>query len=453
MGNDLKGGDISQLVGGARVTKDIVIGVNEVVSLGTPSIASMSAPTISNGSSISLTGSSFGTKISNQAAPILFDHVNEAYENGVLNTHQSSFTDGQKIALLATDPQSLWAGGTVDGSLGAGLAPKLTKSLPGRGPNDLAHYVMNGIDSNLGWPTAYGGHSTPPGNKKLYVAWYLKVKYDTRYYWAIPQTTLTGTFIPGEPITTGSGITGTFLGISSRTTGNVANKLEFIFDGQDLSKTSNLKGQTITGSNSGATVVFPTNSDTSSNPGYVTPGTDKYIRVWDNPDGVSGLRFSWSQWEITGVDNSAGNKTYAGYLSAPVTPGSWHLMEFEYNGNTNQIKLSTDGQLLITLDTSLSIPDPNYSPSIALLGSNGQVEDFEVTEVDDIYMDNSFARVALSNQSSFANITHYELQQTTSWSNTSINFDMFVGALNTSNPIYAYVINEDGKVNSAGYQL
>lgn len=393
-----------------------------------PVINSAQIPSLDNGAQITLTGSGFSS-IAGNVAPILFDFTSEAYENGVLNTHQSQFKDGQAVLRPTEDPSTLWEKASNN--------VFVVSSLPARTPLSDAHYLMPGQNSFLGWPTAYGGSDTPVDNQKLYVAWYLKMKYDPRYYWAVSKESLSGSFIPGELVTV-NGIDGTFIGIGTQ--GNGTGMLEFELP--DQINANNLAGYQIKGLVSGSTVRFPLMFAAGTGTGYETPGSNKYLRVWEDPSGKAGVRISWTQMQFDSY-----------WYSAPVTPEKWHLMEVMLDTDKGQLSAYVDRSFLATVDIKTTAFPGKWSPTIALLGFDGKIQEFQKTEIDDIYMDNKFARVVLGNKPQFADLKSYELQLPEKWSDGYIKFKLNYGSIDPKSVAYIYVIREDGSVNSEGFPL
>jgi hypothetical protein len=71
--------------------------------------------------------------------------------------------------------------------------------------------------------------------------------------------------------------------------------------------------------------------------------------------------------------------------------------------------------------------------------------------VDDIYVDNTRARVELCDNASWQLCMVKEIQIPVEWSSTQIKFQLNTGRLSKS--AYLYVIDSDGNVNSSGYQI
>jgi hypothetical protein len=73
--------------------------------------------------------------------------------------------------------------------------------------------------------------------------------------------------------------------------------------------------------------------------------------------------------------------------------------------------------------------------------------------MDDIYADNTLARVVVGNASTYASLTHRELQIPSAWSNSSIAITVNKGSFRDNDCAYLYVIDDNGIVNSNGYKI
>lgn len=71
---------------------------------------------------------------------------------------------------------------------------------------------------------------------------------------------------------------------------------------------------------------------------------------------------------------------------------------------------------------------------------------------DDIYIDNSWARVVIGDAPTYDNCTRREIQIPSAWSNTSITASVNQGAFGDSDTAYLYVVDDDG-VASSGYEI
>jgi len=84
---------------------------------------------------------------------------------------------------------------------------------------------------------------------------------------------------------------------------------------------------------------------------------------------------------------------------------------------------------------------------------SGDVEaDGTKVYMDDLYMDNTFARVMLGNASTFAASTTREIQVPTAWGASSITVQLNRGSFGASDAVWLYVIDSTN-VPSAGYAV
>ncbi len=72
--------------------------------------------------------------------------------------------------------------------------------------------------------------------------------------------------------------------------------------------------------------------------------------------------------------------------------------------------------------------------------------------IDDVYVDNTLARVEIGNASTYASCTHREIQIPSAWSATSVTITVNTGSFEDDDSAYLFVINEDGDV-SAGHAV
>jgi hypothetical protein len=73
---------------------------------------------------------------------------------------------------------------------------------------------------------------------------------------------------------------------------------------------------------------------------------------------------------------------------------------------------------------------------------------------DDIYMDNTFSRVEIGNNSVYERCTHREIQIPISWKNDHIKFKANINAFKNGENLYLFVFNEDNVGNtSQGHPL
>ncbi|SNC68263.1 hypothetical protein SAMN04487881_2250 [Marinobacter sp. es.048] len=380
---------------------------------------------------ISVFGKDFGSK--KQAAPILVDRVDIAYENGLKNSVYSD-VDGSEAVIRSTDSnESLWE----KSSLNVHVDSTRVK----RHPASRSHYFFEGENNFLGWPNAYGGLDTPADNRQLYVSWWYKPKVDPGSYWAFTTETLIGTFQESETLLVEGGYEGVFLGIDSDGLINAG------FSG--VSKQS-LVGARIEGEKSGATVTFPTEFRGGSGSGFETPGSQKFLRIWEDPYGKDGIRFSWTQMHQTGMG-------VVNWDSQPLKGNQWNHLEVELDTVTGRVALAINGNFFGGFDFDPARDaEGKWSPTVAALGLNGKVGKLQEGEIDDIYIDRSLQRVIIGDSPEYSKLTQYEVQRPISWEDGEIELALFLGEFEdrgTLGGLYVYVFDDQGNVNQKGYEI
>jgi hypothetical protein len=73
--------------------------------------------------------------------------------------------------------------------------------------------------------------------------------------------------------------------------------------------------------------------------------------------------------------------------------------------------------------------------------------------MDDIYVQDTRARVEIGNASTWSACTQREIQKPTSWSNGTISFTLNQGTFRSGQQVYLYVVDASGQVNAAGYPM
>ena len=73
--------------------------------------------------------------------------------------------------------------------------------------------------------------------------------------------------------------------------------------------------------------------------------------------------------------------------------------------------------------------------------------------IDDIYMADSPARVEVCSEAAWSDRRRCEIQPSESWTSNSITVRVNQSSFAPSEPVYLYVVDASGAVNSAGYAL
>lgn len=415
------------------------------------------------------TDGTFDFGVKERAAPVLVDYVSHAWVNGVLDEHQRGFADMQPIRRPDEDPDTLWAKPTVvtsDDDVNSGML--YTTSRPHRYPESEAHYYAVGNNNFLGWPTAYGGTSPDSPSRRIYVSWWCKMPYDLARYHAIPADAAETAFDVGGAESYGEEITisgvegrGRILGHATGLgDGTVTEGWLFFEPPMGYGSIANLRGQTITGVSSGATVTIPNEASVSKwdYRGYLVP-RGKYARIWTEDESfrmaVGNIGVAY-----TGPGSGWFNETIADredWDDRLIRPGEWNHWEAELSldpaaphlrVSANHTVLYEGGEeFVVGLEESYA-----EAPTLALLGINDFMPVVFTTEVSDIYMDDGFARVFVGDASEYDRVSHFELQRPVRWESADVEVVLHYGAL--AGDRWLYVIGPDGEpVSRSGVPL
>lgn len=148
-----------------------------------------------------------------------------------------------------------------------------------------------------------------------------------------------------------------------------------------------------------------------------------------------------------------------------VPAGDWHRVEMYYKlsqpaGAANGaawivINNETDSRFMwkdsVTLEEGYDLK--LHSLLLPLMGANPKEDGKFDLYVDDVYLDNSLARVEIGNASTWSASTRREIQIPSSWSTSAIDVDVNLGAFDEEDEVYLYVVDKDGNVNENGYPI
>jgi hypothetical protein len=409
---------------------------------------------VDNGATITIQGSGFGTKP--QAAPILWIFGDDVRNNGAAVVYPS-VSDGDSVA--ATGPSGVWD--SADSNV--------SHSSDVRYPA-LGHSYFTKYDGTLRNPIAFGGGS-PPYADETYVSFRVKNISNWHGYKVSAYTNLTSTFdTGGSEFSEGESITIETLGDGTKTGVIVhidesINKVTFDPDG---GTSSTLNGATMTGDTTGASLVL----DTSA--AYAYEGGSKYLRMWsgDRPGMyhtytvnrlISGYRDINGDLIAKFAESSGGSdddgygvqqfranqgwQLYEGFMSQKGLSDLFQYMDID---NTSRRYLR---YMTLTEDEKLLDRSPTIS-QIGLDSAGGTDAIARAFNFGEIYFDTTPKRVMLSQNSTYATSGQdLELQFVQSWSDTEIVVEKRLGALDTGQPVYAYVFNAEDSVNTQGVEL
>ncbi len=68
-------------------------------------------------------------------------------------------------------------------------------------------------------------------------------------------------------------------------------------------------------------------------------------------------------------------------------------------------------------------------------------------DIDDVYIDSSWARIEIGDKPDFDSCTHREVQVPISWSDSSVEFSVNQGSFQNGDSVYLFVVDSDGNVS------
>lgn len=171
------------------------------------------------------------------------------------------------------------------------------------------------------------------------------------------------------------------------------------------------------------------------------------------------------EYVMEGVRGEPNGKFLSGFKSK-LKDGRWHLLQFAFGDNwgldqkDGEFHAWVDGKLVVSDKKILTREDfPGYKrPFIIGLsevwGPNSEKGETDKSPnsfyIDDIYMDNSWARIELGDNPIYESCSHREIQIPTEWSETKISFKVNVGSFVPGARAYLFVINDHGQSNTVG---
>tara|TARA_R100000322_G_scaffold162177_1_gene124651 strand:- start:431 stop:1393 length:963 start_codon:yes stop_codon:yes gene_type:complete len=190
----------------------------------------------------------------------------------------------------------------------------------------------------------------------------------------------------------------------------------------------------------------------SESPGH-SQGSNKFIRVWDDHSG-EGTRISWTGMHMIYSDVTGETRPTWGGWSGKV--GEWNRMEIWVDGVGGEIIASINGVAVHNVDDFVKVPNGiglnikllGFDPSVATPYAN------MITQIDDLYVSTTRARVLLSDEPAWADakITGDTLIPS-SWTDSEVTLKLSTGERALIEKKYLYVVDKDGVANSEGYEL
>ncbi|MFL0809318.1 MAG: hypothetical protein K6L76_02770 [Agarilytica sp.] len=179
--------------------------------------------------------------------------------------------------------------------------------------------------------------------------------------------------------------------------------------------------------------------------------SSKWLRVSDDTD-ETGKTFSFTQQQayVYAGDTYCAND-WEGFDG---NAGNWTFIEAFFDNANKTFTIRIDGEYLfeqVSWDPCTSF---QFNEIWKLGFDGGGTSPPEITWwMDDIYVDNTFARVMLGNASTYAESSHFEMQNPISWANNSINIELNSGSFSNNTTAYIYVIDNTGDVNPNGFPV
>ena len=133
--------------------------------------------------------------------------------------------------------------------------------------------------------------------------------------------------------------------------------------------------------------------------------------------------------------------------------GEWHRMDIYANLDLDVIEFYIDGKLYRSAEYLDNSPFANGI--FTAFARESDVNQTMIWYTDDMYIDLTPARVEVSDSPTWSveKYRHMEIQPQISWSDSEIKIKFNRGSFDITEPMYLYVINSNGQVNSKGYLL
>lgn len=214
----------------------------------------------------------------------------------------------------------------------------------------------------------------------------------------------------------------------------------------------------------------------------LTDEFSKTVRLWDEyRDGTNRLSIvdSWGPngpWHASRLASSStcyaspalGRAFGTDNFVRPIA-GEWERVEF-YIKQESAPDTSDDGRIWLaqTANGNISMHDSGViSESCNGVVSNlnwltfgfdkncsgaGATSVMDI-RLDDIYIDDTQARVEIGDGATWSANNHREVQVPSSWSSGSVTITLNQGSFSSFNNLYLYIVDSDGNVNTNGYPL
>lgn len=148
--------------------------------------------------------------------------------------------------------------------------------------------------------------------------------------------------------------------------------------------------------------------------------------------------------------------------------GSFHHMQLWLKASTSgqhngAVRLWFDGQLIASSDAYLTVAGNQghwnhvrvgyYHAHDGIPGGCADSPGDAYGWWDDVYIDNTQARVEIGNAPTYAASTHREIQIPSAWSPTSVQVRVNQGSFGAGQSAWLYLVDPSGSVNAQGYPI
>ena len=185
---------------------------------------------------------------------------------------------------------------------------------------------------------------------------------------------------------------------------------------------------------------------------YSNGGSNKHIRIWDAESGLK-TRISWTSMHMTYGPQGAGKTSWGAWSG---NDNAWNLMEIWANASTGRIVARTNG--LTKHDVSDFVEfSTTEGLKVKLIGFDTSISSYYptmITELDNIVVQPTRARVELSDSATYDLTSTREIQEVGTWTGgNAITLNLRKGEVSSLSGAYLYVIDANGNVNTSGYQI
>jgi hypothetical protein len=169
---------------------------------------------------------------------------------------------------------------------------------------------------------------------------------------------------------------------------------------------------------------------------------------------------STTTWWMTNVATESQAGTQSGSWPTNPGPGAWHHFEMALGQSSGNG--AADGSVTIWVNGVQQYSKKNivtrdsasyYWNEMGFLHGVTNMGTTTDTYLDDVYANNSWARVVLCDAATYSACKKSEIQPAQSWADGSISVKLAQSAFSNPANAYLYVIDANGTANSAGFKL